>query len=107
MSGIYIPMQFSFLFLIQRMVLQNSNSGLTMSFMSVWRLTEWFQSGSASGKDKQMFKWVMIQNDGTIIEGEGNQKMLIMAMKTPDVVDGDVYWHGTWHNMNFWRFLIK
>ena len=54
-----------------------------------------------------MFKWVMIQNDGTLIEGEGNQKMLIMAMKTPDVVDGDVYWHGTWHNMNFWRFLIK
>ena len=54
-----------------------------------------------------MFKWVMIQEDGTLIEGEGNQKMLVMAMKTPDVVDGDVYWHGTWKNMNFWRFLIK
>lgn len=54
-----------------------------------------------------MFKWVMIQEDGTMIEGEGNQKMLVMAMKTPNVVDGDVYWHGTWKNMNFWSFLIK
>lgn len=53
------------------------------------------------------YKWVIMLADGHIIEGEGNEKMLITAMKTPGIVDGDVMHCGTWHNMDFWKFLIK
>lgn len=53
------------------------------------------------------YKWVLMQENGTIVEGEGNEKMLITAMKTPSVVDGDIYYNGRWNSLKFWEFLLK
>lgn len=53
------------------------------------------------------YKWVLMLEDGHIIEGEGNEKMLVMAMKTPGVVDGDICWNNTWKSLDFWSFLVK
>ena len=53
------------------------------------------------------YKWTIMLEDGYIIEGEGNEKMLITAMKTPGIVDGDVVHNGALENVDFWKFLIK
>lgn len=53
------------------------------------------------------YKWVLMQEDGTIFEGQGNEKALVTAMKTPSVIDGDICYNGHWNNMKFWQFLLK
>ena len=53
------------------------------------------------------YKWQLLLKDGTIIEGEGNEKALKIALQNLDVVDGDVMWNGKWKNISFWMFLIN
>jgi len=53
------------------------------------------------------YKWVFMQEDGNIFEGEGTEKMLITAMQTPGVIDGDICWNGRWKNWDFWKFLLQ
>jgi hypothetical protein len=67
------------------------------------------RGGFPGRKERRMseYKWVLMLEDGNIIEGEGNEKMLVMAMKTPGVVDGDICWNNTWKNLDFWSFLVK
>ena len=54
------------------------------------------------------FKWILMKEDGTLSEGEGNERSFIEAAKTSGVVDGDV-WHRSNHPnpLSFWNFLLK
>ena len=56
---------------------------------------------------KPEYKWVLMLEDGTILEGDGNQKSLVIAMKTPGIADGDIYWNGSCKPLDFWKFLIS
>ena len=56
---------------------------------------------------KTKFKWILLLEDGTIREGEGNEKALIIAMKTPGLIDGDVIYHGFVSNISSWMCFIR
>lgn len=56
---------------------------------------------------KPDFMWELLLADGSIVTGEGNEKALKIALKTPDLVDGDVWWNGCRNNIEHWMFLIK
>ena len=54
-----------------------------------------------------MYHWELMLKDGYIVEGTGNEKALVTALRTPDIVDGDVWRYGTRYHYTFWSFLLK
>ena len=52
-------------------------------------------------------KWILMQEDGYVIEGGGKGKTLVMAMRAAGVVDGYICWNNTWKSLDFWSFLVK
>lgn len=52
------------------------------------------------------YVWDLMLEDGTIMHGEGDERMFISAAKTIGVIDGDVWYRGHRNNLDFWRFLI-
>ncbi len=46
-----------------------------------------------------------MKEDGTLMEGEGNEKMFKAVLRTGGIIDGDVTWNGTTHNI-FYKGVV-
>ena len=49
------------------------------------------------------FKWEALAKDGSILCGEGNRKMMADMLSRTDIIDIDIWWHGSRSSMEWVR----